>query len=87
MGLRAYVVQKEIGDQVFDCYDPQEWFDRLQRLGKFDNGCWMEFTEGELDDMEADDKWPLTDDDKAIVADIRKALKASGRDYLYLEYC
>ena len=85
MGLRAYTVKKKIGKMVFDCYHPQEWFDRLFRLDKLANGFWMEFTEEELDEMEEDEEYPLTEEEKIIVADIRKALAKTGEDCLYLE--
>ena len=84
MGVRAYQVSKTYGDEVFNCYYPQEWFDRLNQLGKFENGVWMEFTEEELQEMEADATCPLSDEEKQIVADIRTAM--NGEDVLYLEY-
>jgi len=87
MSLRAYIVEKKIGDELFDCYDPEEWFDRLQRLDKLDNGVWMEFREEELDEMEADTEYPLCDEEAEIVAAIRAAIAAGNKDYVYLEYC
>jgi len=81
------LVEKEVGDEVFDCYDPPEWFDRLRRLDKFDNGVWMEFHEDELAEMEADEEYPLSEEEKDIVAAIRAAITARGKDYVYLEYC
>lgn len=87
MGLRAYIVEKKIGDQLFNCYYPDEWCDRLDRLGKFSNGVWMEFHEEELAEMEADREFPLSDEEKEIVAAIRAAIATRGGDYVYLEYC
>ena len=84
MSLRAYPVRKTFGDEVFNCYHPQEWFERLCRLDKFENGMWMEFTEEELQEMEADTTHPLSDEEKQIVADIRTVM--NGEDCLYLEY-
>lgn len=87
MSLRAYIVEKKIEDELFDCYYPDEWFERLQRLDKFENGVWMEFTERELDEMEADQEYPLSDEEKEIVANIRAAIAARMKDYVCLEYC
>lgn len=84
MSLRAYTVKKDIGDAVFNCYDPQEWFDRLSELGKFDNGVWMEITEEELQEMETNTQVPLSEEEREIIADIRAAM--GDDDTLYLEY-
>ena len=87
MGLRAYLVEKKVGDEVFDCHCPDEWHDRLMEMGKFDNGKWMEFTKEELDEMEADNEYPLSDAERTIVAVLRAAMAARGDDYVYLEFC
>ena len=84
MGMRAYIVEKKFGNEVFDCYHPDEWFNRLLRLDKFANGVWMEFTNEDLQEMEADSTHPLSDQEKLIVAAIRTAM--DGDDCLYLEY-
>ena len=76
MGLRAYLVEKKFSEEVFNCYEPDEWHDRLMAMGKFDNGMWMEFTDEELDEMEADEANPLSDAEKHIVAVLRAAIAA-----------
>ena len=86
MSLRAYVVKKEYGIQLFDCYHPSEWFDRLTELGKFDNGVWMEFTEDELQEMEADTENPLSEDEDEIIALIREVMEKQSDNCIYLEY-
>lgn len=88
MGLRAYLVEKKFSEEVFNCYEPDEWHDRLMAMGKFDNGMWMEFTDEELDEMEADEANPLSDAEKHIVAVLRAAIAARyASDCVYLEYC
>ena len=77
--------RRQSGENCY-CYHPEEWFNRLMRLGKYDNGVWMEFDEEELDEIEADEKHPLSDGEREIVARIRAAMAAKGSDILYLGY-
>ncbi len=69
---------------MFNCYHPDEWFNRLLRLDKFANGVSMEFTEEELQEMEENATHPLSEQEKQIVAAIRTAM--DGDDCLYVEY-
>ncbi len=84
MGLHAYLVRKDIGDVIFDCFDDDEWTKRLLAMGKFDNGVWMEFTGEELAEMEATGN--LTPYEQEIVTQLQGVVEANGGQPAYLEY-
>jgi len=84
MYFHAYVVTKDIGDVIFDCYDSDEWTQRLLKLGKFDNGINMEFTAEELAEIEA--QGDLTLHEREIVWDLQGIIEANGGKPVYLEY-
>lgn len=82
--MHVYFVEKVIGDVVFDCYDCDEWTQRLAALGKFSNGRWMEFTAEELTEMEA--KGDLTPYERDIVTVLQGLIEANRGEPVYLEY-
>jgi len=84
MNVHVYYVKKEIEDVVFDCFGSDEWTQRLLKLGKFNNGRWMEFTAEELAAMEAEGN--LTTYEKEIVSVLQGLIEASGGEPVYLEY-
>jgi hypothetical protein len=85
MEMHAYYVKKQIGNVVFDCCESDEWTQRLLKLGKFDNGRWMEFTADELAAIEAEEN--LTTYEKEVVSLLKRIIEANRGEPVYLEYC
>ena len=84
MGVHVYFVEEDICEVIFSCYLHDGWTERLLRLDKFDNGMWMEFTNKELAEMEAEAN--LTRYEQEIVWSLQLMIEANGGESIRLEF-